>query len=227
MADLKLNPKESEPGLKDLLDQFKKDILLSINCHAIATVESFDSDNQTVTATVNYSKTKFVFNQATNSYAPTAVNYPLVVSCPVVILGGGSSNLTFPITKGDECLLLFNDRDLSTWFEGNSFAQVPTTRLHSFSDAVAIVGLRSSHRSISGYDSSHAMLSWGETKVGISESLVLIANATGTLKTVINGLIDLLSASFGENTPNSGDPLNPSAVTQLTTYKTIVEGLLE
>ncbi len=50
---------------------------------------------------------------------------------------------TFPITKDMECVLLFNDRELETWFiTGDSNIQA-YPRMHDLTDAVAIFGIRS------------------------------------------------------------------------------------
>lgn len=50
---------------------------------------------------------------------------------------------TFPLTIGMECILLFNDRELETWFinGGSNIQAYP--RMHDLTDAVAIVGIRS------------------------------------------------------------------------------------
>ena len=50
---------------------------------------------------------------------------------------------TFPLTQGMECVLLFNDRELETWFinGGSNIQAYP--RMHDLTDAIAIVGIRS------------------------------------------------------------------------------------
>lgn len=50
---------------------------------------------------------------------------------------------TFPLTHGMECVLLFNDRELETWFinGGSNIQAYP--RMHDLTDAIAIVGIRS------------------------------------------------------------------------------------
>ena len=50
---------------------------------------------------------------------------------------------TFPLTQDMECVLLFNDRELETWFinGGSNIQAYP--RMHDLTDAIAIVGIRS------------------------------------------------------------------------------------
>lgn len=51
--------------------------------------------------------------------------------------------LTYPLMQGMECILLFNDREIETWFinGGSNIQAYP--RMHDLSDAIAIVGIRS------------------------------------------------------------------------------------
>ena len=179
----------SEPHLKDILDSHKKSIYLNLNCHHIASIQSFNPVLQTATATLNYPKTIFVRNDATGNYDAQNVSYPTMIDCPVICLGGGNGSLTFPIEQGDECLVLFNDRSLDNWFNGGSGSPLNSPRLHSFSDGIILVGLRSKANSLENYDSARVVLQNGTTLVGVGASLIKIANAGTTLNTQLQNLI--------------------------------------
>lgn len=230
---LNLNKVPSDPTLKDLLDLHKKEIMLNLNCHAIATIQSFNSTKQTVTATVNYKKTFFTFNEVTKTYTPVYVDYPLLIDCPVVIMSGGDGALTFPIASGDECLILFNDRDMDNWFQSGQPGPVSTPRLHSFSDGVALIGVRSMNRVLT-YDATRVVLNKGTTKLGLSAK-VMLQNGSTSLKTILENLFNTLTndliTAFGAATPSPGSPLNPTAVSALTSFQSTInstiEGLLE
>jgi len=180
----------------------------------VVTVQDFNTEHQTATATINYSQTFFQYNQGSQSYQSVPVSYPILVDCPVIVLGGGSASLTFPIAKGDECLVLFNDRDMNNWFNGTPGAQVATPRLHSFSDGLILVGLRSLGNVLSDYDSSRAVLRNADAMVGVSSSKIKIANDTTTLLAVINGLITAINALVITAPPGGGictvTPISPS-----------------
>ncbi len=195
ITDVKQNLIPNEPELKDVLELLKKDISLSLNCHAIATIQSFDSEKQTASATVNYRQTYFE-RGADGVYVPVLKNYPLLVDCPVVCLGGGAGALTFPIAEGDECLVLFNDRDLDNWFSGSSSSAVATSRLHSFADGVLVVGLRSLANSLSDYNTSGTELKFGTTKlkIGATKLTATVENGT-TLEINAAGKITITNAS--------------------------------
>lgn len=188
-------------GLRDLADLIKREVMLSMNCHALATVKSFDPAKQTITATINYKKTYMDVpvgtnpNQETVNYVPRNVDYPILIDCPVYILQGGGFALTFPIAVGDQCSILFNDRDIDNWFQAGAGAPVATPRLHSFSDGIALIGLNNLSSLIASYDTTHALLFKGSTKLGISATKILATNAAGkTLKDVMSDLLATVSS---------------------------------
>ena len=212
---IQFNRVAAEPSLRDLLDLHKKDLMLSLNCHAIATVQSFNEANQTITATINYKKTYFQLNKKTNVYVPFNLDYPLIIDCPVVILGGGPCSLTFPIAAGDECLILFNDRDIDNWFQGGPPMEVASGRLHSFSDGIALVGLRNSQRSLQAYDTTRVVLQNGTTKVGVGATKVIISNGT-TLNTLLGNLISTIQSLITTPAvPGVPCTLDPSTIAAL------------
>lgn len=231
----------TEPSLRDILVLLKKEILLDLNAHHIATVQSFNSEDQTVTATMNYPKTFFKLNDLTQLYEPVSVNYPTLVDCPAIVLGGGKSAVTFPIQKGDECLILFNDRDLENWFSGGQNSPVASGRLHSFSDGIALVGLRSLDNSIEDYDTTRAVLRNDKAMVGVGPHLVKISNDMTTLKTLLDTLITDLNTLITQTaaitvicsapTSPSSIPVNAAALlavnTSLASLSTQIAGLLE
>lgn len=237
-ATLPFTQAPADPQLKDVLDQLKKNILLSLNCHHIGTVQSFDATNQKATATINYTQTIYTLNSKTGTYTQSTPSYPVLLDCPVIFLGGGPASLTFPVQKGDTCLVLFNDRDLDTWYTGGSSTSPPATaRLHSLADGIILVGLRSMNNLLSAIDLTRAVLQWGSTVVAVSASKVKISNQSiGTLGTLLNTFATqaqslatqtaaLTVTSFGS------PPTNAAAIamiaSQLATTATQISGLLE
>ncbi len=231
----------TDPSLATLLDLRKKDIMLTLNCHAIGTITSFDAVTQTAQATINYAKS--YTKKGTNGvYETQLVNYAPITGAPVIFLGGGDSYLTFPVEPGDECLILFNDRDLDNWFTNNG-QTTASTRLHAFTDAVILVGLRSLTNSIS-FDQERALLVKGNAQVGVGKDgdLVLIGNADYTLNQLLGQLItqikSLVSATAAitvlgvtSGAGTSGLPSNATTIsaigTQLTDTADQLSQLLE
>lgn len=189
----------NEPELKDLLDYFKKQIKLELNCHHIGTINSFDSSNQTAQVSINYAKT-FLQIDSVGATSVVTSNYPVLVDCPVICLGGGGTGaLTFPIAAGDECLLLFNDRDLDNWFSGSSGSAPASGRLHAFSDAVVLVGLRSMGNVIPNYVADAVALQYQGNSIQIAADTVSIQMQSG-VTLALDGTGDLqVSLGSGVN----------------------------
>lgn len=226
-----------EPTLADLLNIKKKEVMIDLNCHAIGTVQSFDRDFQTATATINYKRTLTQLDQSTGAYVPTLVDYPVLLDCPCIVVGGGLGALTFPIANGDECLVLFNDRDLDNWFQGGTGSAPATPRMHSISDGIIIVGLRSQAKVLANYDPVRAVLRLGQAMVAVGGGdglLVKIGNTT-TLGTLMQSLLtDLQTMATGaateftaQATASTGPllPLAPGFTSLATTFATLATAL--
>ena len=68
---------------------------------------------------------------------------PLLRDVPVFFPGGRDRAMTFPVSPGDECLLIFSDACIDGWFETGEMADPSSVRRHDLSDAFAFVGFRS------------------------------------------------------------------------------------
>lgn len=230
-TSIQLNAVPADPTLSDLLNLLKKEIFFDLNCHHLATIQSFDSSKQTVTATINYTKTIFELNTETGLYRPVQNAYPLMVDVPVIVLGGGAAHLTFPIAQGDQALILFNDRNIDNWFQSGQAGPVANSRAHSFSDGLALVGLNSLNTLISTYDTMRAVLRNGTTGVGVGATQVKIYNATnGSLGLAMTAFLTALTA-FATACTSASDPVVIAAATALLSAMTApvanIEGLLE
>lgn len=207
--------------LKDLLDLHKKDVMLSMNCVSVATVQTFNSVNQTVTATINYKKT-YMEKNAQGQYNPVLKDYPILIDCPVVMLGGGPATLTFPIQQGDECLILFNDRDIDAWFASGQVGPLATQRLHSTADGFALVGVRSLSRSIVGYDQVNVALQNSIAKLLLGPAGVsLLAGAIGMHASPTSTGLNAGTAEVAASTTDLIRIKN-----NITTLGTVLDGML-
>jgi hypothetical protein len=220
-----LNRVTAQHGLKDLLDLVKTDVMRSLNCHSIGTIQEFNSAEQTAKVSINYKKV--VYDRADT---PTLLDYPVLVDCPVIILSGGDGVITFPIKVGDTCLVLFNDRDIDNWFSSGQVMGPASPRLHSFADGIVLVGVRSLKTPVADYDAARVVIGKDTTKVKLGDK-VRIENASSDLLTALTQLITTLDTFF---TATSGASIEPTlapaasaAKTAVAAFKTTLQGLLE
>lgn len=112
---------------------------------------SFDAG--AVTATIQPA-VKSSVRQADGTLSSVAL--PLLVDVPVMFPRGGGVTLTFPVTAGDECLVVFADRCIDYWWQNGGVQEPVDQRQHHLADAFAMVGPQSQAKKISGISTSAA-----------------------------------------------------------------------
>lgn len=148
--------------LASLLELQSKGTSRQINCHQVGEIVSFDPATQTAEVQV---KMSFLLNGEIKEY-------PLLLDCPCVVLSGGSGRLTMPISPGDSCLVLFNDRDIDNWYSGGQTMPPRTDRLHDFSDAIALVGIRNRQNQITDYLNDGVELKHGNSSIKLKDGYI-------------------------------------------------------
>ncbi len=134
----------SPPNLMNLLDALRDQLKKEINCAKVGVIQSFDADLQEVTVKVAQQQVTSLKPDGTRTLA----EYPLLLRVPVLFPAGGGFTLTFPIAAGDECLVVFNDRQIDNWLTSGSGLPPSIGRVHDLSDGIAIVGMRSNPRAL-------------------------------------------------------------------------------
>lgn len=184
------------PDLTSFVDMKLRDMLSSLNCHQVGTIESFDPATQTASISLNVKL----------SVAGILRSYPLLVKVPVFVLGGGTRVVTVPIQQGDTCLVLFNDRDLDNWATTGAVTIPSSQRLHDLSDGLALVGFRSAANPVPDYHATDVQVRNGDSVVGVGE-LLLVKNATTDLKTVLTAFITAMTALNSKTGPDASAPI--------------------
>lgn len=162
MTSTPIQPTQQSPAAPDLralnVAQAQETSKL-INCARPGIIQSFSPGGNGVapTATVQ------IAQQNITSISPTGVKtfqpFAPLLNVPVIFPQGGGFILTFPVTEGDECLVVFNDREIDNWFQSGGTNSVPTTlRLHDMADAVCYVGMRSNPRGIANISTTTTQL---------------------------------------------------------------------
>lgn len=165
------NNRPVTPDLAEFISRRMRDISARINCQTIGTIQTFDPVTQTATISINFKKTIKGVNPLNNitGSSDVVVDYPILVNVPVFVLNGGGGYLTFPITAGDVCLVLFCDRDIDLWFNQGLVVPPNSERLHDINDAIALVGINNLQSPLLGYSTTQVQLNFPIGKISISD----------------------------------------------------------
>lgn len=166
----------------------------ALNCIKIGRIEKVDFTNQTVDVQVLHKRVNMNLNKR------ELKDYALLCQVPFIVLGGGSSNLTFPISKGDNCLLLFCDYEIDRWWDTGENLPANYERKHDISDAFAIVGVHSMVDLLQGY-SRYVQLKYSdESKITVGNEITLDnAEVVATGNLTANGTV-----TCAQVLPNNG-----------------------
>jgi hypothetical protein len=181
-----------EPKLYDMLASLKQDIFRSMNCVKIGQIQTFDPSKKTAQVQILF---KRVVPNADTADGSQIIDYPVLVDCPVFTLQGGGAALQMPIAAGDQCILLFADRNIDAWFKSGQAAAPFNARCHDMSDGIAIVGLNSLVSNLATYPADTLRLSYAGAKLELSGGLVGISNATTSLLMLLQQLAMILEAA--------------------------------
>ena len=139
-------------------------------------IQSFNVDQQTCTVIVTLMMQR-VFPDGSTEW----LNIPLLRDVPVQFPSGGGFTLTFPVTAGDECLVVFSSRCIDSWWQSGG-TQNPQAeyRMHDLSDGFAVLGFRSLPRMLSNVSTTSSQLRSddGLTYVDVAENVITVKAAT-------------------------------------------------
>lgn len=127
-----------KPSLMQTLEAVKTNLRYNLNCVKIAIVEEFRPETMEVQCRI--ANKKLIGLNPDGSQI--LQDYPLITArCH--FFGWGGIGATYPIEKGMEGILLFNDRELESWFINGGVNQLAYTRCHDLTDAIFICGIHS------------------------------------------------------------------------------------
>lgn len=93
------------------------------------------------------------------------VDYPVISGVPVVFPASGGASITMPVNRGDTCLVIFADRDIGNWLLGGSGQKPDTMRMHTLTDAIAIMGLNPFTKASEVENNTDLLINYSGSKV--------------------------------------------------------------
>lgn len=159
-------------------------------------IQSFNSELQTIS--VQPAVRRIFKTEEEDKELLIPSDLPILINVPIVYPRGGGYSLTFPIVKGDECLLIFCERSFDQWHKFSGVRDPGAKRFHSLSDATAFVGLSSIPNKIPNYNQNNVQLKKDDGSVSITltpndeinisaNDIVLAGNVTVSGSLSING----------------------------------------
>lgn len=119
-------------GQAEIINDLMQKISNSIRVAMPGIIESYDFKTQK--ADIKIDMQELYRNE-------TSLDYPVLSGVPVIFPRCGGASITMPISRGDTCLVMFLDRDSTSWLLGGKNAKPKSMRSHHLSDGVAIMGL--------------------------------------------------------------------------------------
>lgn len=130
----KVNQNDSFQTTNTIINYLKS----SLNCVKVGVVEEFYPDNLTVRVRVANKQTTGMKDDGT----PIVSDYPPIYA-KILYAGWKQTKITYPIEKYTEGVLLFNDREIESWFVNGEINPLAYDRKHDITDAIFIAGLHS------------------------------------------------------------------------------------
>lgn len=117
---------------------------------------------------------------------------------PVFFTGAGGHTLTYPIAAGDECLVVFSERNIDAWYQHGGVHPPMDWRMHDINDGIALMGSRSQPNVLGG-DGKAPQVSTTTTQLrsndgktlidlnGKDNAITLYANGAGEAVVFVDG----------------------------------------
>lgn len=159
------------------MKRIKESFGIDLRVAAPGIIESVDYEKQTCTVQL---ATRELFN---NSGTLEWKEVPILPDVPFFVYSGGGYSLTLPISKGDDCLVVFGDNCMDGWWQNGGVQNQVERRRHDLSDGFAIVGFKSQPNVISNYASGSAQLrnASGSAYIEITDSGINIVSGNTTI----------------------------------------------
>jgi hypothetical protein len=191
--------------IAEVLDRAIRSRLARLRVSLPGVIESYDPATRTATVKPLLKETRF--DEAGEEHVEAL---PMVCQVPVQFPGGGGFEITFPVAKGDSCMLLFADRALDKWLASGQDSDPIDLRRHDLSDAVALLGV-SPTAGLTAHDA--AVMTLG-SRAGAADWVALAGKVLDELQaihTAFNAHTHAVVTSCGSG-PGTGTAAAPAAM---------------
>lgn len=124
-------------------------------------VQSFDRDAQTVTVQLS------IREKINGTNGVIDAEIPMLVDVPIVMPRTGGYSLLMVPREGDECLCVFSDLCIDSWWQSGGIQHQAENRRHDFSDGFAILGIWSQPHKVRSFPAKGIALQEDSGNTGI------------------------------------------------------------
>lgn len=125
---------ERTADMGSILNAMGNSVLFDVRVAMPGIVEYWDPSQQTVDVRLA------IREKISNDGIEAETEIPLLVDVPVVMPRAGGYVLGFAPVEGDECLVVFADCCIDSWWQSGSVQSQADSRRHDLSDGFAILG---------------------------------------------------------------------------------------
>lgn len=141
---------ERQGELEEVLRTLSDSINANLRVALPGIIEEFNADEQTVKVRCA------IRERITNRNKDIEyIEIPILLDVPIVMQRAGGFVTTFPIKKGDECLVMFADLCINAWWSLSGVQNIEEYRRHDFSDAFAMLGPTSQPKKVINYSTTN------------------------------------------------------------------------
>lgn len=178
----------SNKSMSEALSAWVHSISDSFNSVKVGKIISVNTSNQTVDVQILHKRVK-----PNVSKIRELREYPPLLQVPFVVLGGGGSHLTFPISVGDNCLVFFCDFEIDNWWTSGEAQPSNYERRHDISDAFALIGVHSMVDLIQGYNQYVQLKYSGTSNIVVGQTIDITNDQTN-----VSGKLDVVGDITGQ-----------------------------
>lgn len=171
-------------------------------------IQEFDPNKQTVTVRPAITESVVLDGKA------QPIPLPLLYDVPICLPRAGGYVLTMPIQQGDECLIIFGDVCIDSWWQSGGQQDQFEQRRHDLSDGFAVLAPWSQPRVVANYNMGATELRTdnGQTKVTVEPGKITLTSQNVTVNASSNATIQGQTVNI---TGTSGVTINGNAQTQI------------
>ena len=181
----------SRPSLMQILKGVSQKTGYELNCMRIGIVQKFYPKDLTADVLIVNKNSRGLNKDGSQKSSAHALIRAKVCYC--------NPFETFPLKEGDECVMLFSDREIESWFINSAVNPLGYQRMHDFTDAVILAGIRSIPKMISIL-ADCLNLFYGESNIAISKDHININGKSVQISNAqaMNGATGEIIDSYGK-----------------------------